>query len=841
MKSLAKLMGNPSIALLIILLSCISILAGFIWQHQEVTKQQQQSDEKKHQHIAQIIHASVESKVNLLQQQMASIAQSPQLATIISRKDSNLIATQQRALARLFPDVKQVCLIAVAIDKPDPNACIPITFATLESLRHAKKTGQAPVAVMNPGTADSYLLMTQSIQNNLNQVVGVFAVTLDMEMVTGLLQTQFGSEGYVELQQGTQGVTALAMQGDPQWRQGAPLYQQIITKSHWQIAYWPSKATTSQSYLLVAGGVLALVLLMWLFRERSQRFVLKQDIAELRRQITDLANSQLKTKYQMVLPEMDAVVDDIQRLALGISVTKTNGAKAATTQASIPQPVDDLEQVEHEAAPEIVPEIEKPAIVEDLSMTTSSLSLVEDVVTTVELTPSIFKAYDIRGIVGETIDEAAFRVIGQAIGSEALDQDQPRLVVGRDGRLSSESLSIALIEGILTTGCEVVDIGQVPTPVLNFACEHLHTASGVMVTASHNPANYNGLKIVIGDKPVFGAKLQQLYQRILQGNFRSGDGSHNTADLIDDYIAQVADNIHLTRPLKVVVDCGNGAGGLVAPKLLAALGCEVIELYCDVDGTFPNHHPNPSEPANLQDLILAVRRSGAELGLAFDGDGDRLGVVDLEGNIIWADRLMIMFAQDILSRSPGALVIYDVKCTSLLADAISGAGGEALMSPSGYAVIRDKVQETGALLAGEMSGHIFFKDRWFGFDDALYTACRLLELLARDPLERSSTEVFAAIPNRESTPEIIVDMAEFESQKFIRQFAAEANFPGAKVVTIDGVRADFASGWGLARASNTVPGLILRFEAETQDTLEEIQQQFKQQMLQVKPTITLPF
>ena len=432
-------------------------------------------------------------------------------------------------------------------------------------------------------------------------------------------------------------------------------------------------------------------------------------------------------------------------------------------------------------------------------------------------------------------------MIGQAIGSEALDKEQPRLVVGRDGRLSSDELSEALIEGIMASGCEVVDIGQVPTPLVYFACEHLQTHSGVMVTGSHNPINYNGLKITIGKKPLFGASLQQLYQRILQGNVHTGEGSRSSIDVVDDYIAQITSDVHLIRPLKVVVDGGNGVGGPVASKLLTALGCDVIELYCDVNGEFPNHHPNPSEPANLQDLILAVSRSGAELGIAFDGDGDRLGTVDADGNIIWSDRLMIMFAQDVLSRLPGSLVIYDVKSSGLLGDAILAAGGEALMWQSGYAVIRDKMQETGAPLAGELSGHIFFKDRWFGFDDAIYTASRLIELLARDPLERNSTEIFAAIPARESTPEIIVEMEELECQKFIQQFVAEASFQGAKISTIDGLRADFASGWGLVRASNTVPGLTLRFEAETQESLQEIQQQFKQQMLQVKPTITLLF
>jgi phosphomannomutase/phosphoglucomutase len=842
MKSLAKLLGNPSIALLVILLSCSSILAGFLWQHQHVTSQQLQSDLSKQKHIAEMIHAAVEGKVNLFYQQMALIAQSPQLETIFLWRDPRLVASQQRALARLFPAVKKACLIAANVDEPDPDACIPISFATLNSLRQAKKEGSAPIAVMQAGTPDSYLLMTQSIKNNQDKVVGVLAMTVDTQTVNQLIPVQFGSEGYVELQQGAIGGAALTMQGNKQWRQGLPLYQKKVAKSHWHIAYWPAVQAQTNSYLLIAGIVLSLVLLMWLFRERSQRFVLNHDIGMLRHQLRDLSTSQLKANYPMVNPEMDVVADDIQALAQTRPISKKVKSTTATEEPL--QALSEPDTVLEFGEPVLrMPKDDAPSKVDEptLRLDDAPLELKIEAQPTIELAPSIFKAYDIRGIVGETIDEHTFRTIGQAIGSEALDQEQARLVVGRDGRLSSESLSAALIEGIIASGCEVVDIGQVPTPVLYFACEHLHTASGVMVTGSHNPANYNGLKIVIADKPIFGAKLQQLYQRILQGNVHSGQGSHNNADLIEDYIAQVMSGIHLTRPLKVVVDCGNGVGGLVVPQLLSAMGCEVIELYCEVDGNFPNHHPNPSEPSNLQDLILAVQRSGAELGLAFDGDGDRLGVVDTEGNIIWSDRLLMMFAQDVLSRLPGALVIYDVKCSSLLEDVILSAGGEALMTVSGYALLRDKMQETGAPLAGEMSGHIFFNDRWFGFDDALYSACRLLELLARDPLERSATEVFSAIPNRENTPEMMVEMDEVESQEFIRQFTAEANFPGAKVVTIDGVRADYPTGWGLVRASNTVPGLVLRFEADTQENLQEIQQQFKQQMLQVKPTITLLF
>ena len=832
MKGLAKLMGNPSIAILVIFLSCLAIFAGFLWQNQHISQQHQQAIEQKQRHIAGIIHSAVEDKIAAYSAQVAAAAKSPQLATLIKREDPRLIASQERALKRFFPQAEQACLINASVDEPDEDGCMPITFASLNSLRLAKKEGSAPIAVMQTGKEDAYLLLTRSIKDNQKKVVGVLAIALSTEIVQTLFQPSYSAEGYIELQQGSNTVTALASQGDRKWRQGQPLFNRAVANSHWRIAYWPVKTEASQSYLVALGIVLSLVLLMWLFRERSHRFVLLHDLGVLKDQLADLSQSQLKAKYPTVIPEMDPIVDEIKRLGQTLPIAQKSKKPEVETAAQDETSVNEvITEGDNNMLdfPSSTKADEEPA----------TLELTE--VAPVEIVPSIFKAYDIRGIVGETINAQIVKVIGQAIGSEALDKEQPRLVVGRDGRLSSAELSEALIEGIMASGCEVVDIGEVPTPLVYFACEHLQTHSGVMVTGSHNPVNYNGLKISIGGKPLFGASLQQLYQRILQGNVHTGEGSRSSIDVVDDYIAQIASDVHLTRPLKVVVDGGNGVGGPVASKLLTALGCDVIELYCDVNGEFPNHHPNPSDPANLQDLILAVRRSGAELGIAFDGDGDRLGTVDAEGNIIWSDRLMIMFAQDVLSRLPGSLVIYDVKSSSLLEDAILAAGGEALMWQSGYAVIRDKMQETGAPLAGELSGHIFFKDRWFGFDDAIYSAARLIELLARDPLERNSTEIFAAIPSRESTPEIIVEMEELECQKFIQQFVAEASFQGAKISTIDGLRADFASGWGLVRASNTVLGLTLRFEAETQESLQEIQRQFKQQMLQVKPTITLLF
>ncbi len=453
---------------------------------------------------------------------------------------------------------------------------------------------------------------------------------------------------------------------------------------------------------------------------------------------------------------------------------------------------------------------------------------------------SIFKAYDIRGIVGESLTPEIVTQIGQAIGSEAAAQNQPKIVVARDGRLSGPELIEALIEGLQAAGREVIDIGMVPTPVLYFATYYLKTGSGVMLTGSHNPANYNGLKIMIGEEALSGEAIQALKTRIDTGNLISGPGSRHTSDILHAYVSHIRSDVKLARPFKVVVDCGNGVAGVVAPHLMQALGCEVIKLFCDVDGHFPNHHPDPSVPKNMEDMIKSVQAEGADLGLAFDGDGDRLGVVDAKGKIIWPDRQMILYATDLLKRHPGAQIIYDVKCTRHLRNAIKQHGGEPLMWKTGHSLIKSEMKKTGALLGGEMSGHIFFKERWYGFDDALYTAARLLEILSQD--SRAPEEVFAALPDSVNTPELKLEMAEFgEHYELMREIRGTFQFEDADVATIDGVRADFKDGWGLVRASNTTPCLVIRFEADNQATLERIQEEFRRQFLAMDSTLKLPF
>ncbi|WP_374318091.1 phosphomannomutase/phosphoglucomutase [Pseudoxanthomonas kaohsiungensis] len=463
----------------------------------------------------------------------------------------------------------------------------------------------------------------------------------------------------------------------------------------------------------------------------------------------------------------------------------------------------------------------------------------------VQLEPGIFRAYDIRGVVGRELTPQVAAWIGQAIGTVMAEQGLTDIVVGRDGRLSGPELAGGLIEGLRKAGRNVIDVGMVPTPVVYFAAYHLRAGSGVAVTGSHNPPDYNGFKVVVGGETLSGAAIQDLYARIRDGRLQQADstGSLQQQAVDEDYIRRIADDVQLERPLKVVADAGNGVAGEIAPRLLEAIGAEVIPLYCDVDGSFPNHHPDPSEPHNLEDLIATVKRFDADLGLAFDGDGDRLGVVTREGQIIFPDRLLMLYAADVLLRNPGALVIYDVKCTGKLSDYILRHGGSPMMWKTGHSLIKAKMRETEAELAGEMSGHFFFKERWYGFDDGLYSAARLLEILAGR--FETPSEVLAELPDSVSTPEIKVPV-QGDPHVVVAQFASaaqadEATFGGARLTTIDGLRADWNDGWGLVRASNTTPVLVLRFEADDAAALARIKDLYRGQLARLLPDTPLEF
>lgn len=453
---------------------------------------------------------------------------------------------------------------------------------------------------------------------------------------------------------------------------------------------------------------------------------------------------------------------------------------------------------------------------------------------------SIFRAYDIRGIVDEAFTKDNIYTIGLAIGSEALDRGEHTIAIGRDGRLSGPKLLNALQAGIADSGCNVINIGMVTTPILYFATHNLNTRSGAMLTGSHNPPEYNGIKIVIGGETFSDTAILKLHQRITEGDFHRGHGVIEEIDVIHDYMQHIVNDIKIERPLKIVIDCGNGVGGVIAPQLFRALGCEVIELFCDIDGTFPNHHPDPSVEENLHDLKLAVEQHHADVGIAFDGDADRIGVVTNQGEVISSDRLLMFLALDILTRHPQAIIPFDVKCTRNLFTEISKHNGRPLMVQTGHSFVKAKMKQVGALIAGEFSGHIFFKERWFGFDDGVYTATRFAELLSQD--KRSCHEIFASLPKSITTSELKILATEETKFPLMEKILHNISFGNdVEVSTIDGVRADFANGFGLIRPSNTTPYLILRFEANTQEDLDKIMQIFKQKLLEIEPNINIPW
>jgi len=456
-----------------------------------------------------------------------------------------------------------------------------------------------------------------------------------------------------------------------------------------------------------------------------------------------------------------------------------------------------------------------------------------------QIPKEIFKAYDIRGIVGKTLTPEIVEAIGHAIGSEAVARRQSKICVGYDGRLSGPELAGALSRGIRQAGIDVINLGLVATPMVYFAAYHLNTHCGVMVTGSHNPPDYNGLKMVLAEETLSGDTIQSLRLRIEQSDFAHGTGIESSYDIAPDYIARITSDIKLARPMKIAVDCGNGVPGAFAAPLYRGLGCEVEELFCEVDGHFPNHHPDPSVPENLQDLIQALQKGDAEIGLAFDGDGDRLGVVTKEGNIIYPDRQLLLFAEDVLKREPGATIIYDVKSTRNLAPWIKARGGAPLMWKTGHSLVKAKMKETGSALAGEMSGHVFFKERWFGFDDGLYSGARLLEILSHFD---NPSAVLNALPDSVSTPEQHISMQEGEPHALIAKLQQTAKFAGAtEVITIDGLRVEYPDGFGLMRPSNTTPVIVLRFEADNEAALKRIQQAFREVILGTAPHVQLPF
>lgn len=803
--------------------------------------------------IAELTHYTTAS--------MRSLVKDPQLVQLLVKNDLEGLQAMEQSLSYLFPAAIRVKLLQPGLVDPDAGMTPPLGYACLEMLSRAESGKQAPAAEIHKyGGADQHIDFVQRVPGPMGRPAGNLLVSYSLPSLQEQLKRLPLTSGYVELQQASpQGDVTVASRGDRALRSDTPLGQQDVPGTRWKLLYWDDGDSTvlttrvMLTYWGSFGGVLLLVAaLMYLLYRRVCR-ALRQDQVTIIRMFKDLADDNLSREYPVSLKDCKGTIEQLRKMVWDYSTTSAPKpyANVGKSPAAVPKPaVSEAPAPRHEFEALSDPFADEEMLAGftgSAAAGESALDVVEapefDLggasMTTSQVPTTIFRAYDIRGVVGETLTPAIIQDIGCAIGSEAHEYGQQKIVVARDGRLSGPQLSEALIKGLQQSGRDVIDVGMVPTPLLYFAAHYMGNGCGVMLTGSHNPAEYNGLKVMMRGDTLHEESIQALRTRIESGNLVSGEGGVQSMDVIPSYVERITSDVRLERPLKIVVDCGNGVAGVVAPLLLRALGCEVIELFCDVDGNFPNHHPDPSRPENLIALTRAVSEHGVDLGLAFDGDGDRLGVVDSDGKIIWADRLLMLLARDVLSRHPGAKIIYDVKCSRHMESVIRESGGEPLMWKTGHSFLKAKLKETGAQLAGELSGHIFFSERWFGFDDAMYAAARLLEILSQE--SGSSSSVFASLPESVSTPELSVNMGEGEHFALMDALLANANFPGAHLVTIDGLRVEFEDGWGLVRASNTMPSLVMRFEAENAEALRRIQDDFRLQLLALSPDLSLPF
>lgn len=745
-------------------------------------------------------------------QMLLALARSPRLARALTA-EPRLGRLGQDATA-VFAGVSEVRILPDDYDAPGSELLGSLSYASLDLLQAAARSEEPPPAEVHQfGSDDAYIALAVKMVGAGASPGGFILATLPLAWLSERMRPAAAEGQALAVQQLLRGKAPLTIAStSASAAQGAaPDGILPVPGSIWQVAYWrgaTSAAAGSYSALAlwtILGLAWAAILASLLLQYQRERRALCDDLGLFADLLDRVVSRQPLRRSPARISEIQAQLDLLREQVKAPAMPDLGSGGLAPDEP----PISVLSE---EPAP--------PAPVHSLPA-------------------EIFRQYDIRGVVGGNLTLETMVLIGRALGTELRDRGQRTLIAGRDGRNSSTELAQAFQLGVLASGCDLIDLGQVPTPVVYFATHFLGSDSGAMITGSHNPPEYNGVKIVLGGESLSPEAIQALRERIESQDFERGDGVAHPQDLIPDYVERVIDDVNLARPMKIIVDCGNGVAGVAALPALRQLGCEVAPLFCDIDGNFPNHHPDPGQPANLQALASEVVQQGADLGLAFDGDGDRLGVVDSRGKIIWPDRLLMLLATEVLSARPGADIVYDVKCSRHLAEHVRAYGGCPIVIRTGHSFLKAKVRETGAPLAGELSGHIIFRDRWYGFDDAVYAAARVLELLSMDP--RPSAEVFSDLPESPSTPELVAPCGEGEAQALMRKMASQADFPGAAVTRVDGIRAEYADGWGLVRASNTTPSLIFRFEAESEERIAEIQEQFRDAMRLVAPELELPF
>ncbi len=741
---------------------------------------------------------------------LARFGQRPNVAEALLGHNETVLNKFQLVLKRAFPDALNIRFIPADKEAREASLKSKLLFTELDMINRAlEKDIVLPEAIKLNKVWALNLITPLTDPKDEGVAVGVIMMSIPLTKLSetlAALNTDTGQTSVLQTFSGGQPIKILSV-GTSDFDHPGQVSK--IDGSYWSVRFKPSaqlanEAARSPSLLFIGIGLLFVLCAGggWKFAHKLAKQHTQKRSASVKsaRSKADGEVSDIASPMYQNQNILDVNVQDEDKDILGLNETAVSEGDA-TAQNS------------------------------DDSASATKVSDINDV---------IFRSYDIRGVVGEQLSFELAEKIGKAVGSEALDHGEKWIIVARDARIHSPQLCEQLINGIRSTGCGVVNIGTVPTPLMHFATHELDaSASGVMVTASHNSAEYNGFKIVINGNTLADDSIQQLRSRIVRGDYHRGQGEEQAHNIVPDYIDKIFSDVALAGEITIVVDAANAVAGEVAPLLLEELGCEVIPLHCEIDGNFPNHNPDPTQLENLQDLIEKVKETEADLGVAYDGDGDRLVVVTPQGDIIWPDRLLMLFAKDIVTRNPGADVIFDVKCTRQLNNLISSYGGRPIMWKSGHAHMKAKMIETGALLGGELSGHIFIKDRWFGFDDAIYATSRLLEIITlRD---QDLDTIFEDLPELPNTPEIIVPIDEDKKFSFIKQLVAQGNFENGKITTIDGLRVDFASSWGLVRASNTGPALTLRFEGDSDEALAEVQAIVKREVSKVDGTLELPF
>ncbi len=772
----------------------------------------------------------INQRMAMLQKQAGTAATSILLTQLVTSGDGTAIAVEEARLRELIPSALRVRLFPLGTAKLDRNANPPFSFTSLDMVNRVE-TGQGvhPEAINTNGSWA--LSLAVPIRSPSDETVrGTLFVYLDMTALSAGLDSM--SRGEIRLTQtfGNNPPNDIVKTGDG--AAGATLVTRVMNNPIWTLNYIPAERIASSTvgniflYLAPAIAFLLIAVAGVTFGIRTILRTVNADAKHLANQMADVISGEYKPSNRYSLLSFADLDTNLSRLGKG-QVKKPPVPKLDVKLQPKAKTMDemvDIEMLDQD-------DYERETQSKDTKDSKGSKDNKDNAVDIRE----IFRAYDIRGVVDQTLTTEVIKKIGLAIGSEAGDLGEQALVVGFDGRISSPDVVEALIEGLTESGRDVINIGMVPTPVLYFATHNSEARSGVMVTASHNPPDYNGFKIVLDGRTLVEDDITRIYERVMSGDFSSGDGRVREIDVTGDYLEAIVDDVVVAQPLKVVVDCGNGVAGLLVPDLLNNLGCDVLPLYCDVDGHFPNHPADPLVPANLKDLIMMVKTEEADLGIAFDGDGDRLVAITGSGEIVWPDRLMMLFAKDVVARNPGSDVVYDVKCTRHLNTIISTFGGRPIICRSGHSFLKAKMAETDAVLGGEMSGHICFGERWFGFDDGMYAAARLLEIVGSQSL--SLEQLLAEFPVSLATPEIQIKVPEAKKFDIIATLVRTAAFEESTITEIDGLRVDFADGWGLVRASNTGPNLTLRFEADDQASLVRIQEIFKDHLHSVDKTL----